>query len=445
MNFERAREVGEAGERGVSEELRRLSTQYDFEFLDDLYIQVAGHTTQLDHVLVDRFGFLVIETKVRNALIRGSQDAKKWTACYHSGAKKSFQNPLDQNRTHKSLLRSALAGVGFEVAPDFLKSAIVFVDANLIGLELDALKKAQVVTLDGLSELLKGRQEFAVNAGDWNPDNRAEAFAALRRADGSGDPEIVGKHAVYHGHSGSSANVGAKPQAALSGRGPTHEAPRPPEQVSSYDQYTPPYVPLPPHRPVFRIAPMTIVLLVLAVAALIFVAFAAYGMVNGTAPSWVWIVAFVVLAGLGGEARSGSRGRSSSRSSSRASAHRTVGDRIVGLFVALVMAAAVMGLWWWAFMGGGLLRLMDFGSTQERIAPAATAPTVEQAKQVLAAEMPDIYAKVAAPDSPAVSVTNGYHTFTWEYLEQTGDNAAAVRTVTLHLDDAGEVWGVEMR
>lgn len=64
-------------------------------------------TTQIDHILVSRFGVFVIETKHMKGWIFGSEKDPQWTQKLF---KKSFrfQNPLRQNYKHTKALQAAL-------------------------------------------------------------------------------------------------------------------------------------------------------------------------------------------------------------------------------------------------------------------------------------------------------------------------------------------------
>lgn len=78
-------------------------------------------TTQIDHIIVSRYGVFVIETKNMKGWIFGGAQQKTWTQkIYRHTAK--FQNPLRQNYKHTETLQSAL-----ELDQDKVFSVIVFV------------------------------------------------------------------------------------------------------------------------------------------------------------------------------------------------------------------------------------------------------------------------------------------------------------------------------
>lgn len=200
VEFEKAKRIGDAGERVVAAELDRMAPQYDFVALHDLLLKVGPMTAQLDHVVIDRFGVLILESKVRtNALIKGNDREKKWTACYPSGKYASFQNPLRQNEEHENVVRQALEAAGNELEPDYVKSAVVCVGANLSELKLDSLSRARVVDVEQLEELLKRRHAFALNPGDISPAQIATLSGLLRGLNRATDESVVGQHVAYRG------------------------------------------------------------------------------------------------------------------------------------------------------------------------------------------------------------------------------------------------------
>ena len=80
-----------------------------------------GGTTQIDHVIVSRYGVFVIETKNIKGWIFGGEHQKTWTQKIYRHTNK-FQNPLHQNYKHTQTLQSAL-----ELTPDKLFSVVVFI------------------------------------------------------------------------------------------------------------------------------------------------------------------------------------------------------------------------------------------------------------------------------------------------------------------------------
>ncbi|MGF1456405.1 MAG: NERD domain-containing protein [Alphaproteobacteria bacterium] len=112
---------GARGERHVHNALSSVLNENEYRVLSDLILPVAGGTTQLDHLVLSRFGIFVIETKNMSGWIFGSADQQKWTQVQKGGKRRSFQNPLWQNHAHVKAIESIL-----EVDPKVLHNFVVF-------------------------------------------------------------------------------------------------------------------------------------------------------------------------------------------------------------------------------------------------------------------------------------------------------------------------------
>ncbi len=69
---------------------------------------VGGGSTQIDHIIVSRYGIFVIETKNYQGWIFGDEKQAKWTQKFANGASFQFQNPLRQNYLHLKTLAELL-------------------------------------------------------------------------------------------------------------------------------------------------------------------------------------------------------------------------------------------------------------------------------------------------------------------------------------------------
>ena len=87
----------------------------------DIIVPTQGSTTQIDHILLSRYGIFVIETKNINGWIFGSEKSKYWTQNLY-GKKSKFQNPLHQNYLHTKALASHL-----QIDHDKTKSIVFFI------------------------------------------------------------------------------------------------------------------------------------------------------------------------------------------------------------------------------------------------------------------------------------------------------------------------------
>ncbi len=117
---------GKRGERRVSKWLRSYLDQKDYRILDDLMLpSQLGGTTQIDHVVLSRYGVFVIETKNMSGWIFGSAEQSTWTQTLYR-FKSGFQNPLRQNYGHAKAVQATLglkAGQLFNVVV-FVGSAV---------------------------------------------------------------------------------------------------------------------------------------------------------------------------------------------------------------------------------------------------------------------------------------------------------------------------------
>jgi len=112
---------GFIGEVMVNISARLFLNKNDYHLIKNVTIPTEDGTTQIDHILVSRFGVFVVETKNMKGWIFGSEHQKMWTQQIYK-SKHRFQNPLHQNYKHTKTLESAL-----DLEPDKLFSVVVFV------------------------------------------------------------------------------------------------------------------------------------------------------------------------------------------------------------------------------------------------------------------------------------------------------------------------------
>ena len=110
----------------------------------NIIVSTRNGTTQIDHVLLSRFGMFVIETKNYNGWIFGGKDQKSWTQVLY-GKKHSFQNPLHQNYRHTKALAENL-----DVELSKIHSVVFFIGEAELKTELPPN-----VMASGLSDYIK--------------------------------------------------------------------------------------------------------------------------------------------------------------------------------------------------------------------------------------------------------------------------------------------------
>lgn len=100
---------GYMGERAVSIRLN-ASLSEEYHILDDLILKTTWGTSQIDHVVVSKYGMFVIETKNYKGWIFGHENSEKWTQNIY-GHKYTLANPVKQNQSHIRALRNVLSDI----------------------------------------------------------------------------------------------------------------------------------------------------------------------------------------------------------------------------------------------------------------------------------------------------------------------------------------------
>ena len=112
---------GMVGEAFINLGIRLFLDRQEYHLLKDVTLSTPQGTTQIDHVIVSRFGLFVIETKNIKGWIFGNPAHKSWTQQLYR-RKHTFQNPLRQNYLHLMTLKSLLG-----LADHQLHSIIYFI------------------------------------------------------------------------------------------------------------------------------------------------------------------------------------------------------------------------------------------------------------------------------------------------------------------------------
>lgn len=116
---------GVRGESKVNSALRKRLDENEYQVLTDLTLPSGGGTTQIDHIVVSRFGLFVIETKNMKGWIFGSPDQARWTQVIYRH-KSQFQNPSRQNYKHVKAVQEL-----FEIEKHQLHNVVVFVGSSV--------------------------------------------------------------------------------------------------------------------------------------------------------------------------------------------------------------------------------------------------------------------------------------------------------------------------
>lgn len=136
-----------SGEARLSHALKMRLVGPDYHLLNHVTLPLKDGTTQIDHVLVSRFGIFVIETKDYTGWIFAGPNDRYWTQVTFSD-KYRFQNPIRQNYRHVRAVQELL-----DFLPaDVVRSVVVFTgDA-----EFKTNIPDGVFTLEGFLDYVEG-------------------------------------------------------------------------------------------------------------------------------------------------------------------------------------------------------------------------------------------------------------------------------------------------
>lgn len=110
------------GEGLVVGTLQRHFKSQDYHLLNHITLRHRGGTTQIDHILVSRYGVFVIETKDYTGWIFANAEHATWTQVTFND-KFKFQNPIHQNYLHVKAVQELLDFVPASA----IQSVVVFV------------------------------------------------------------------------------------------------------------------------------------------------------------------------------------------------------------------------------------------------------------------------------------------------------------------------------
>jgi len=112
---------GRIGEASINFWAKRRLDQNVYHLIADVTLPTPNGTTQIDHVIVSRYGIFVIETKTYKGWIYGTERDSHWTQVIYK-RKERFQNPLRQNYRHTKTLADLT-----DIPHKYFKSVVVFV------------------------------------------------------------------------------------------------------------------------------------------------------------------------------------------------------------------------------------------------------------------------------------------------------------------------------
>lgn len=123
---------GVFGELLVNFSSKMLLDKNDYRLVKNVTLPTEDGTTQIDHIVVSKFGVFVVETKNMKGWIFGSPNQSTWTQKIFRQSHK-FQNPLHQNYKHVKTLEALLG-----LTEGQIHSVVVFVGDSTFKTDMPA-------------------------------------------------------------------------------------------------------------------------------------------------------------------------------------------------------------------------------------------------------------------------------------------------------------------
>lgn len=148
---------GALGEQRVDSSLKRRLSAQDYRLLKDITLPTRDGTTQIDHLVISRYGVFVIETKNMRGWIFGDVNQSRWTQTIYR-KKSRFQNPIRQNYKHVKTVQELL-GIGSHQ----VHSIVAFVGS---GVPKTAMPPNVVWDTRALAEYIKSKRHPVIDEAD---------------------------------------------------------------------------------------------------------------------------------------------------------------------------------------------------------------------------------------------------------------------------------------
>ncbi len=118
----------------VSSNLRRLLKAKldprDFRVLNDVTLTTPRGTTQIDHVVLSRYGIFTLETKHLSGWLFGKAADATWTQSFKRGRVK-VRNPILQNAAHVAALQTVTGLPRDKFVPAVIMTGEVIAKGNI--------------------------------------------------------------------------------------------------------------------------------------------------------------------------------------------------------------------------------------------------------------------------------------------------------------------------
>lgn len=111
---------GYIGERLVGKKLKKLNKR-EYKVINNLLLKTTKGSTQIDHIVISKYGVFVIETKNYKGIIKGNEYDDNWNQILINKSE-TLRNPIKQNNGHIKALKDLIP----ELRCKNIKSIILF-------------------------------------------------------------------------------------------------------------------------------------------------------------------------------------------------------------------------------------------------------------------------------------------------------------------------------
>jgi hypothetical protein len=145
---------GVLGEWQVNLLIKFFLNQNEYHLIKNVTLPTDEGTTQIDHIIVSKYGVFVVETKNMKGWIFGGEKQKQWTQQIFKH-KSKFQNPIHQNYKHVKTLEACL-----NAKNDSIFSVIIFIGDSTFKTKMPE----NVRFARGGIEYIKSKTDIVLNA-----------------------------------------------------------------------------------------------------------------------------------------------------------------------------------------------------------------------------------------------------------------------------------------
>ena len=111
---------GYIGEKLVIKKLKKLNKR-KYKVINDVLLKTQKGSTQIDHIVISKYGIFVIETKNYKGIIKGNEYDDNWSQILINKSE-TLRNPIKQNNGHIKALKDLIPELRYKN----IKSIILF-------------------------------------------------------------------------------------------------------------------------------------------------------------------------------------------------------------------------------------------------------------------------------------------------------------------------------